>query len=131
MKYTWLMTFEEFNQKFITQNFKQYADDYFSLSKKHCVGCHYYLTISADLEIINPYTKKDKQKKVLKTIVSTSSIKDVKQQAFEFIIAKALEFGLYDESICPKEIKIRQLSFYNSSHPTSTLTPDCAKSPSE
>jgi len=113
MKYTWLMSFDEFDKKYKTQNFKQYADDYFSLSKKHCIGCHYYLTISCDLEVINPYTKKDRSKKVLETIVSTCSINDVKQKAFSFIINKAFEFGLFDESICPPEIKTRQLQYKN------------------
>ena len=107
------MTFEEFCKTFKTQNFKQYIDDYYILGKQHCVGCHYYLTVSSDLEIINPYTKKDKGKKVLKTLVSTSSIDDVKKKTFSFILKIAFEIGLFEECVCNINIKQIQIDWLN------------------
>jgi hypothetical protein len=112
-KETWLMTFEEFCKKFKTQNSKQYADDYCQLGKQHCVGCYYYLTVSSDLEIINPYTKKDRNKKKLQTFVSTCSIEDVKTKTFAFILKTALEIGLFEECVCDINIKQQQINWIN------------------
>lgn len=108
------MSFDDFCSSFKTQNFKQYADDYFRLNQKHCIGCHYYLTVSTDLEIINPYTKKDKGKKVLKTLVSTLSIDDVKRKTFVFILETALSLGLFDECVCDISIKEKQINLLKS-----------------
>ncbi len=102
------MSFEEFCVKFKTQNFKQYVDDYFVLNRKKCIGCHYYMTVSTDLDIINTSTKKDKDKKKLKTFVSTSSALDVKYKTFRFILVTAFENGLLDECLCSKELIEKQ-----------------------
>ena len=107
------MTFEEFCTTFKTQNSKQYADDYYRLGKQHCVGCYYYLTASSDLEIINPYTKKDRNKKKLQTFVSTCSIEDVKTKTFAFILKTAFELGLFDECVCDINIKQQQIDWLN------------------
>ena len=107
------MTFEEFCKTFKTQNSKQYADDYYRLCKTHCIGCYYYLTVSSDLEIINPYTKKDRNKKKLQTFVSTCSIEDVKTKTFDFILKTALEIGLFEECVCDINIKQRQINWLN------------------
>lgn len=114
------MTFEEFNVKFRTINSKQYADDYFKLNARHCVGCHYYLYVSSDLKIMNPYTKKDKNKKCIKSFVSTSSALDVKEQAYLFILESAKQEGLFDESVCDLEIIKRQLKYIENGKDTIT-----------
>jgi hypothetical protein len=107
----WLMTFEEFNAKYRTVNSKQYADDYFRLNIRHCIGCHYYLYVSSDLEIIKPHTKKDKNKKCIKSFVSTGSALDVKEQAYLFILEYAKKEGLFEVSVCNLEITKRQLNY--------------------
>lgn len=80
------MDFIEFEKTVRTINSKQYADDYFRLGKKHQIGCYFYLYVDTDLQIINPMTKKDKGKKVLKSFYSTTSALDCKQKAYDFII---------------------------------------------
>lgn len=113
MSDVWLMGFEEFSAKFRTINSKQYADDYFKLNTRHCVGCHYYLYVSSDLKIMNPYTQKDKNKKCIKSFVSTTSALDVKEQAYLFILECAKQGGLFDESMCSIEVINRQLKYIN------------------
>jgi hypothetical protein len=120
MKHIWLMTFEEFNSKFRTINSKQYVDDYYRLNVRHCVGCHYYLYVSSDLKLMNPYTKKDKTKKCIKSFASTSSALDVKEQAYLFILEYAKQEGLFDESICDLEIINRQLNYIENGKSTTT-----------
>lgn len=109
----WLMTFEEFNSKYRTINSKQYADDYYRLGVQHCLGCHYYLYVSSDLQMINPYTKKDKNKKCIKSFVSTASALDAKEKAYLFILEYAKQEGLFNESVCDIDIINRQLKYIN------------------
>lgn len=104
----WLLTFSEFDNSTKTINSKQYADDYFRLGKKHCVGCHYYLYVSTDLEIINPYTKKDRTKKVMKSFCSTFSALEVKQMAYKYILQTAIDNGILDESIYDRDLIEKQ-----------------------
>lgn len=120
MKDTWLMTFEEFSSRFRTINSKQYADDFYRLNVKHCIGCHYYMYVSSDLEIINPYTKKDKDKKLLMSFVSTSSALDVKYKMYFFILVQANEKGLLDESVCDLDVANRQLKYIKNGKSTTT-----------
>lgn len=94
IKYNWELTLEEFSLKNRAIRSPQFCEDYYRMNKKHQIGCHYYLYLDEDLNVINPYTKKDENKKVLKGFVSTSSREDVLSQAYEFIIIYAKQEGL-------------------------------------
>lgn len=107
----WLLTFEEFCGKSKTIRHPQYYDDYYRLGKRHISGYYYYLYIGEDLNIINPYTKKDQNKKSIKHFVSTFSREDVLFQAFLFILNYANENGLFDISVCDSSIAERQLKY--------------------
>lgn len=107
----WLLTFDEFLAKNRAIRSPQYCEDYFNMHRTHQIGCHYYLYLDKDLNVINPYTKKDENKKVIKNFVSTSSREDVLEKAFLFILNYAQENGLLDESVCDKNIIERQLYY--------------------
>lgn len=94
-KYTWKLDFKTFSEKVKAIRSLQYCDDYYRLGKRHQIGCHYYLYVDENLNIINPYTKKDSGKKILKSFVSTSSRKDVLRQVYNWIIIYARENELY------------------------------------
>lgn len=104
----WLATFEEFCTKTKTIRHAEYYEDYFNMHRKHLRGYVYYLYLDADLNVINPYTKKDENKKVLKNFVSTCSREDVLEKAYLFILKYANDNGLYDESVCDPIIAERQ-----------------------
>ena len=81
------------------------------MSRTMSCGFDYYMYIDINtLQPINPYTKKDKGKKVLKTLVSTSNIDDVKRKMFVFILETALSLGLFDECVCDTLLKEKQAS---------------------
>ena len=94
-KDTWKLDFKTFSEKVKAIRSLQYCDDYYRLGKRHQIGCHYYLYVDENLNIINPYTKKDSEKKILKSFVSTSSREDVLRQAYNWIIIYARENELY------------------------------------
>ena len=110
MKNIWLISFDEFKRKQKTINNKLYADDYFSLGKKHCIGVDYYLYVSSDLETMNPYTKKDSKKEEIKSFRSSSAI-DVKEQAYLFILKEAEKIGLFEENVCDKITAKNQITY--------------------
>lgn len=95
-RYTWELDFKTFSEKARTIRAPQYCEDYCRLGKRHQTGCYYYLYVDENLNIINPYTKKDEGKKVYKSFVSTTSREDVMKQAHDFIIDHAKEKGLFD-----------------------------------
>lgn len=107
----WLLTFEDFCKKVKAIRHPQYYEDYFRLGKRHLSGYHYYIYIDENLNVINPYTKKDQDKKVLAHFVSTSSREDVLEKSFIFIIQYAKDKSLFDESLCDKDIIDRQLTY--------------------
>lgn len=92
----WELDFKTFSKKVKTIRSPQYGDDYFTLGKRHQIGCHYYIFLDDNIGIINPYTKKDDGKKVFKRFVSTISREDVLEQAYNFIVDYAQKEGLYD-----------------------------------
>ena len=71
--HVWVLDFKTFSGKVRAIHNPQYCADYFRLGKRHQIGCHYYLYVDSNLNIINPYTKRDQGKKVLKSFVSTCS----------------------------------------------------------
>ena len=93
-KYTWEIDFDTFSKKVKAIRSPQYCEDYYRLGKRHQIGCHYYLYVDENLNIINPYTKKDKGKKVLKSFVSTFSREDVIKQTYDWIMEYATKEGL-------------------------------------
>ena len=95
-KYNWELSFDEFSAKNRTIRSPQYCEDYFNIHKRNQIGCHYYLYLDEDLNVINPYTKKDENKKVFKNFISTMSREDVLEKAYDFIILQAKEAGLYE-----------------------------------
>lgn len=94
-KYIWELEFKIFSEKVKAIRSQQYCDDYYRLGKRLQIGCHYYLYFDENLNIINPYTKKDEGKKVFKSFMSTSSREDVLRQAYNWIIVYARENELY------------------------------------
>lgn len=95
-KHTWELDFKTFSGKVRAIRAPQYCEDYYRLGKRHQTGCHYYLYVDENLNIINPYTKKDEGKRMYKSFVSTTSREDVMRQAYDFIIAYAKKEGLFD-----------------------------------
>lgn len=95
-KYSWELDFKTFSDKVKAIRSPQYCEDYFILGKRHQIGCHYYLYVDEDLNIINPYSKKNTGKKVLKSFVSTWSREDVFRQAYVWIICYASKNELYN-----------------------------------
>jgi len=96
IKYNWEITLEEFIANNRAIRSPQYCEDYFNMHKKHQIGCHYYLYLDENMNVINPYTKKDQNKKILKNFVSTSSREDVLEQAYNFIIDYANKEDLFN-----------------------------------
>ena len=94
-KDTWKLDFKTFSEKVKAIRSLQYCDDYYRHGIRHQIGCHYYLYVDENLNIINPYTKKDSGKKILKSFVSTSSREDVLRQAYNWIIIYARKNELY------------------------------------
>ena len=95
-KYSWELDFKTFSDKAKAIHAPQYCEDYYRLGKRHQTGCHYYLYVDENLNIINPYTKKDAGKKVLQYFISTSSREDVFRQAYNWILGYAAKSELYD-----------------------------------
>ncbi len=87
----WELSFKAFSEKVKTIRCPQYCEDYYRLGKRHQIGCHYYLYVDENLNIINPYTKKDEKKKVLKAFTSTTSREDVLSKAYNWILEYARE----------------------------------------
>lgn len=94
-KNIWEFDFKTFSEKVKTIRIPQYCEDYYRLGKRHQIGCHYYLYVDANLNIINPYTKKDKEKTVFKSFVSTVSRDDVLRKTYNWILAHAAKNELY------------------------------------
>lgn len=107
----WLLTFTEFSDKVKAIRHPQYYEDYYRLGKKHLTGYHYYLYIDENLNVINPYTKKDQNKKSIAHFISTCSREDVLLQAYNFILIYANDNGLFDENVCDIEIIERQINY--------------------
>lgn len=105
------MTIDEFSSNCRTIRFPQKSEDYFRLGKMHVTGCDYYVYVDENLNIVNPYTKKDEDKHVIGRLVSTASREDVIEKAHLFILNTAKEVGLFDESVCDPEIAKRQLNY--------------------
>lgn len=97
-KYTWELDFKTFSDKVKTIRSPQYCDDYYRLGKKHQIGCHYYIYVDENLNIINPFTKKNAEKKVFKSFVSTFSREDVIRKAYNWILVYACENELYSNN---------------------------------
>ena len=94
-KYNWEISLEEFSASNRAIRSPQYCEDYFNMHRRHQIGCHYYLYLDEDLNVINPYTKKDRCKKVFARFISTSSREDVLEQAYNYIIDFARQEGLF------------------------------------
>lgn len=95
-KYTWELDLNTFSENVKTIRSPQYCDDYYKLGKRIQIGCHYYLYVDDNLNVINPYTKKDASKKVLKSFVSTSSREEVINEAYKWILIYASKNELYN-----------------------------------
>jgi hypothetical protein len=104
------MTIDEFSSSIKTIRRPQYYDDAWGHGK-HQKGYHHYLYVDENLEIVNPYTKKDENKRVVKSIVSTCSREDAIEKTYLFILKTANESGLYEESVCDLHIAERQLNY--------------------
>lgn len=96
MELTWLMTLEDFCATHKTIRLPQYYEDFYRLGKTHLTGYHYLVYLDEDLQVINPYTKKDEGKSVLKSFISTFSREDALSQAHSFIIGYARENHLLE-----------------------------------
>ena len=95
-EYNWQLDIDTFSKKVRTIRSPQYCENYFNMHRKHQIGCHYYLYLDEDLNVINPYTKKDENKAIFKRFVSTCSREDVIKQAYDFIKEYAKQEGLFD-----------------------------------
>lgn len=96
-EYIWELDFKTFSEKVRTINFPQYCDRESGSfrNKRMQIGCDYYIYIDKDLKFITPYTKKDGDKKLLKSFRSTFSREDVLRQAYNWILVYARENELY------------------------------------
>ena len=104
---TWEMSYDEFCKSTKTIRIPDYYEDYFKLGKTHLRCYNYYIYIDENLNVINPYTKKDENKKYIHRVCSTSSREDCITQAFLFIIQSAFKNDLLSESFVSKN-KIKE-----------------------
>lgn len=95
-KNIWELDFSTFKDTVRAIRAPQYSEDYFRLGKMHQTGCHYYIHLDENLNVINPYTKKDSGKNILKKFVSTMSREDALRQAYRWILEYAAKNELYD-----------------------------------
>ena len=61
----WEISYEDFCAITKTIRLPEYYDDYFRLGKTHLRCYRYLIYIDKDLNVINPYTKKDAGKKII------------------------------------------------------------------
>lgn len=104
----WEISYEDFCAITKTVRLPEYYDDYFRLGKTHLRCYRYLIYIDKDLNVINPYTKKDAGKKIIYRACSTSSREDCLSQAFLFIIRYALENEILQEPLCATSIIEKQ-----------------------
>ena len=112
-KNNWELSYEDFCRCTKTIRLPEYYDDYFRLGKTHLRCYRFLIYIDNELNVVNPSTKKDKDKIIIYKYCSTTSREDCLSKAFLFIVKHALDNGLLQEPICTNDTIKKQIDWLN------------------
>jgi hypothetical protein len=105
----WLLTFDEFCKKSraVVSDTKRFAPgEQFTQWRSTSTQKHYSVFVDSNtLEVVNPYAKKfDKSRRpFLRSFSSSYGAWQAKRTAYEWIVQKANEEGLYDPAVCDEK----------------------------